>query len=69
MIIDIESLKEDLKKELIDAHFGTGFGAPLIESFQLDRITDEQIVELALKYGLRLENYQIYDDKKTKLRN
>ena len=61
MIIDIDALKKDLKNELLGAFYGGGLGGALIESFQIDKMEDEKIIELALQYGLKLENYQIED--------
>ena len=61
MIIDMDALKQDLKNELLGAFYGGGFGGALIESFQIDKMEDEKIIELALRYGLKLENYQIED--------
>lgn len=61
MIIDMDSLKQDLKNELLGAFYGGGLGGALIESFQIDKMEDEKIIELALRYGLKLENYQIED--------
>lgn len=61
MIIDMDALKQDLKNELLGAFYGGDFGGALIESFQIDKMEDEKIIELALQYGLKLENYQIED--------
>ena len=61
MIIDMDALKQDLKNELLGAFYGGGLGGALIESFQIDKMEDEKIIELALQYGLKLENYQIED--------
>ena len=63
MTIDIEKLKNDLKNELLGAYYGAGFGGALIESFNLDNMTPEEIVNLALRYGFNLENYEINNQK------
>ena len=63
MTIDIESLKRDLKYELQGAFYGAGFGGALIESFQIDNMTDEQIKDLAKRYGITPEDYEIEDDE------
>ena len=63
MTIDIEKLKNDLKNELLGAYYGAGFGGPLIESFKLDSMTPEEIVNLAIRYGFNLENYEINNQK------
>lgn len=38
---------------------GGGFGAALIESFDIDRATPEQLVEMAQSQGINLRNYQV----------
>ena len=35
-VIDIEKLRKDLRDESLGAYFGGGFGASLIESFDID---------------------------------
>ena len=64
MIINIEKLKEDLKNELLGAFYGGHFGGPLIESFQIDNMDEEQLIKLALRYGKNLEDYQIDEENK-----
>ena len=63
MTINIEKLKNDLKNELLGAYYGAGFGGALIESFNLDNMSPEEIVNLALRYGFNLENYKINNQK------
>ena len=63
MTIDIEKLKNDLKNELLGAYYGAGFGGALIESFNLDNMSPEEIVNLALRYGFNLEIYEINNQK------
>lgn len=63
MKIDIESLKEDLKNELQGAFYGGGIGGALIESFQVDTMTEEEIIDLAIRYGINIENYTLEDKK------
>lgn len=63
MTIDIEKLKNDLKNELLGAYYGAGFGGTLIESFNLDNMSPEEIVNLALRYGFNLEDYEINNQK------
>lgn len=59
MTIDIERLRSDLKEEQMGAFFGGGFGAALIESFDVDRASPEKLVEIAQRQGVDLKNYQI----------
>ncbi len=59
MTIDIEALREDLKQECYGAFFGGGFGGALIESFDLERASPEELIEVAEKKGIDLRDYQI----------
>ena len=58
-LIDIERLKKDLKNELYGAAFGGGFSAALVESFDVERASPEELVRMAKQYGLRLEKYVV----------
>lgn len=59
MIIDIEELREDLKQECYGAFFGGGFGGALMESFDVERATPEELIEKAQDYRLDLRKYEI----------
>lgn len=60
MIIDMERLRKDLKEECMGAFFGGGFGAALIESFDVDRALPEELIEMAQRQGIDLRKYQMY---------
>ena len=53
--IDIDRLRDDIREEC----FGGGFGAALMESFDLDVVTDEELVEMAQSMGIDLRRYQV----------
>ena len=57
--IDVDRLRNDMRDECLGAYFGGGFGAALIESFDVDRATPEQLVEMAQRQGIDLRNYQV----------
>lgn len=59
IIIDIDRLRNDMREECFGAYFGGGFGAALIESFDVDRATPEQLVEMAQHQGINLRSYQV----------
>ena len=63
MIIDIEELREDLKQECYGAFFGGGFGGALMESFDIDRASPEELVKIAQRNGLNLSNYECEEDE------
>lgn len=57
--IDIERLREDLRSEDLGACFGGGFGGALIEAFDIDNATSEELVKIAQDKGVDLQNYTI----------
>ena len=59
MTIDIEKLREDLKQECYGAFFVGGFGGALMEAFDLDRASPEELVGIAGKKGIDLRDYQV----------
>lgn len=59
MEIDIDRLREDLKNEALGAFYGGGFGGALIESFQIDSASDEELIHIAQEIGINLEKYII----------
>ena len=42
--IDVDRLRDYMRDECLGAYFGGGFGAALIESFDVDRATPEKLV-------------------------
>ncbi len=59
MTIDIEKLREDLKEECYGAYFGGGFGAALMESFDIEEASPEEIIRIARENGIDLRKYSI----------
>ena len=55
--IDIEKLREDMKDDCLGAYFGGGFGAALIESFDVEKASPEELVKMAQKNGIDLRRY------------
>ena len=64
MEIDIESLRNDLKNESLGAFYGGGFGGALIESFQIEKATPEELIKIADKMNINIEDYIVYDNNK-----
>ena len=48
-----------MRDECLGAYFGGGFGAALIESFDVDRATPEKLVEMAQNQEIDLRKYQV----------
>ena len=57
--IDVDELRDDLRNECFGAFFGGGFGGALVESFDVDRATPEELVEMAQRQGIDLRRYQV----------
>lgn len=62
--IDINKLKQDLKDYYEAAYFTLGYGAALMDSFDLDNLSDEEIINKAAKNGVDLEQYIINNSNK-----
>ncbi len=57
--IDVDELRDDMRNECLWAFFGGGFGGALVESFDVDRATPEELVEMAQRQGIDLRRYQV----------
>ncbi len=55
--IDFFRLKEDLINECYGAFFGAGCGGALIESFDIDSMSPEELLEIAERQGVDIEKY------------
>lgn len=55
--INIELLKADMKSDCYGAFLGGGFGGALIEAHDIDCLSPDQIIELAIKKGMDLKQY------------
>lgn len=62
--IDINKLKQDLKDYYEAAYFTLGYGAALMDSFDIDNLSDEEIINKAIDNGINLENYIINNSNK-----
>ena len=59
VIIDIDRLREDLRSDDLGAYFGGGFGGALMEAFDVDRATPEELVQIAQERGIDLGRYVV----------
>lgn len=57
--IDIERLREDLRSEDLGAYFGGGFGGALMEAFDIDNATSDELVKIAQDKGVDLKRYVV----------
>lgn len=59
MTIDMDALREDMKQECYGAFFGAGMGSALIESFDIEDASPEELVQIAVDQGIDLRKYQV----------
>lgn len=57
--IDIERLREDLRSDVLGAYFGGGFGGALMEAFDIDNATPEELLQIAQDNGVDLRRYVV----------
>ena len=56
--IDIDKLRSDMHDKCMGAYLGGGFGGALIESFDVDNASPEELVRMAQQAGIDLYKYQ-----------
>ena len=59
MTIDIEKLREDMKEDSLGGFYGGGFGGALMESFDIENASAEELVEMAQENGIDLRRYRV----------
>ena len=55
--IDVDKLRKDMRDDCLGAYFGGGYGAALIESIDLDKASDVELLNMAKQHGVNLNNY------------
>ncbi|WP_026511595.1 hypothetical protein [Butyrivibrio sp. LC3010] len=55
---DSEKLKSAIESELLGAYFGGGYGAALVETPDLDRMTEKELIETAKMLGIDVSKYK-----------
>lgn len=59
MNIDIDRLRLDVKNYYLSAYFTLGLNVTLGYSINIDNLTNEEVVDLAIKLGFNLYDYEI----------
>ncbi len=57
--IDIDRLRSDIREECMGAAFGGGFCGALVESFDIEKVPDERLIEIALQKGIDISLYMV----------
>ncbi len=55
--IDIDSLRKDLLEDCYGAYFGAGFGAALVESSDVEKISPQELIDFAISKGIDIRRY------------
>ena len=56
-MIDSEKLREALKDECYGQFFGGGFGGALMESFDIEDASEEELIEIAREKGIDPDDF------------
>ena len=59
MVIDVDKLREDMRSECLGAAFGGGFGGALVEAYDVEKASPEELVEMAVRLGMDLSKYEV----------
>jgi hypothetical protein len=55
--IDVEALRRDLLADSYGAFYGGGFGGAMMDSFEIERATPQQLADIAQRKGIDLTRY------------
>ena len=61
MLIDVDALREAIKNECYVAAFGGGFGAALMESFDVDSASPQELVAMAQRWGIDVSRFEVIE--------
>ena len=56
--IDVDKLRQDMQNECLGVFFGGGFGGALMEASDIRRASDEELIMMAKRQGIDLDEYQ-----------
>jgi hypothetical protein len=54
--IDIEELRQHLENQDLSAYFGGGFGGALVETYDIKRMSVEELIQTAESRGLNISD-------------
>ena len=64
--IDCDRLRRDLMDFLEGAYLVAGFGVAMVERMKVETCSDEELVQIALSQGFRIQNYMVEEKGKSK---
>ena len=62
MIIDVDALRKYMLEEDYGTFFVGGFGGALAETVEIERASDEELVEMAQRQGIDLRRFEVDKD-------
>ena len=61
--IDVEALRRDLLADSYGAFYGGGFGGAMMDSFEIERATPQQLADIAQRKGIDVRQYIIDEEE------
>ena len=59
MTIDVDALREAVREECSAAFFGGGIGPALLEAFDAERASPQELIDMAQRWGIDPLRYRI----------
>ena len=60
--IDVEALRQELLMDAEAAFYGGGYGGAMMEAFEIERATPQELVAIAERAGVDVRKYIVDDD-------
>ena len=61
MFFDSDGLRDDMEDDCYGAFFGGGYGGAMIEAFEIEEASDEEVLRIAQEKGYNLGRYEDQD--------
>ncbi len=61
MFFDIDGLRDDMEDDCYGAFFAGGYGGAMIEAFEIEEASDEEVLRIAQEKGYNLGRYEDQD--------
>ena len=61
MFFDIDGLRDDMEDDCYGTFFGGGYGGAMIEAFEIEEASDEEVLRIAQEKGYNLGLYEDED--------
>ena len=61
--IDVDALRQDMLADSRGAFYGGGFGGAMMDSFEIERATPQELVNIAQRKGIDIRQYIIDEEE------